>query len=248
MNGFIHLGKFFFCVIIIKMRRQGYRRSRKSTTRSRKRYVRKYGKRMSLYTPRQRMYTVTRTWWSFNWTPSVAAVTSFWQFLTMTASQIPAWGDYSDVFDEYRIQNFKIILRPRYDNYAGNDTTDTTLPGVTNQGSTLVHAIIDPKSSILAPSGTYSTTTLNNFLESGIVKTYTGNKAIHINVKYPCVANDTNGSANAMFVRAPWFSTNQPGAVHRGVHVFLQDINMTGTFGQSFDVFYQATVSFKGMR
>jgi len=191
--------------------------------------------------------TVSRTWWSSNWTPSTGSTSGFWQYFTTTAGSIPNIAEYVALFDMYKINSLKFVLRPRYDSFAGNDTTDTTLPGVTNQGGNQVHVIIDPRSGN-TPSGTYTSANCNSFLENGKVRTYRGEKPITINIKYPCFVDSVNNTANTQFVRSKFLSVLNTGITHRGAHVFIQDVNFTGVFGQSYDVFVTASITFKGMK
>lgn len=227
------------------MVRQRYSRkvARKTT---RKRYVRKA---MMTRIPRSRLPSVKvqRTFWLQAWAPSTATTAGFWQYWTTSPSQIPNITEYTALFDKYKVMSIKFTFRPRYDNFAGNDTTDTTLPGTTAQGGTNMHVIIDPTSNV-TPSGTYDSANLNRFLENGKVRSYTGNKPISVYIKYPCVAEDTNGTANARYERAKWYSTNLPGVQHRGFHAFLQDTNLTGTFNQTFDVFVTYNIVFRGSK
>jgi hypothetical protein len=194
--------------------------------------------------------TVQRTWWSGNWTPSTTTTADFWRFITVNLGACPNVTEYTALFDSYKVQSVTFILRPRYDGFNGENTTDTTLPGVTNQGATRVHVLIDPKS-IVSPTGTYTSATLNTFLEQGSkVRTYSGSRAVTIPIRYPVFIDDINGTAASMYksTKTTWFSTANTGITVRGAHVFLQDINLTGVFGQSFDIFTTMTVSFKGMR
>lgn len=197
---------------------------------------------------RQHRLNVTKTFHGFNWTPSTTTTGDFWKYITVGINNLPELSSYQAVFETYRINSIKYTLRPRYDSFAGNDTTDTTLPGVTNQGGNDVHVIIDPKSQ-LTPTGAYSTSTLNNFLSNGKVRTYRGMKPISFTVKYPCIADDVNGVAGAKVIRAGFMDLNSATAVqHRGAHVYINDINHTGVFGQSYDVFLTLNVTFQGMR
>lgn len=213
---------------------------------------RTYRKRRTMNITRSRLrassvYKVQRTFWLQNWTPNTTTTAGFWQYLTTSLSSLPDSLSYTNMFDQYKITRIKFTLRLRYDGFAGNDTTDTTLPGVTNQGMTNVHVIIDPTSSV-TPLGAYTTGQLNSFLENGKVRSFSGTKPVSITVKYPCVYEDHNGVASSRFQKAQWYSTNLPGVQHRGAHVFLQDINMTGVFGQSFDIFVTMNAIFKGMK
>lgn len=197
--------------------------------------------------PYRPMIRVQRTFWLQNWTPTTTTTNDFWRYFTVRLADIPNVTEYTNLFDMYRITSLKWTFRPRYDSFAGNDTTDTTLPGVTNQAGVHLHAVIDPRSGI-TPTGTYTSGTLNAFLENGKVRSYNGNKAVNLIIKYPCIADDVNATSNSKFIRAPYISCNQNSVAHRGVHVFLQDINLTGTFGQSFDVFCTVNMTLKGQR
>lgn len=188
----------------------------------------------------------SRTFWLQNWTPSTTTTNDFWRYYTFTLSQLPNVGELTSLFDQYKISALKFTFRPRYDGFMGNDTTDTTIPGVTNQGKTQVHIVNDPKSTI-APGGVYNSGTLNSFFEQGRVKTRGGNRPFSVYFK-PTVANDADGVNIATYQRAPWLNTTTNAIVHRGFHIFLQDINLTGVFGQSYDVFVTPYMKFKNMR
>lgn len=192
---------------------------------------------------------VERTWYSANWTPNTTGTNGFWRYITVNLGACPNVTEYTNLFEQYKINKVTFVLRPRYDSFSGENTTDTTLPGVTNQGATRVHTVIDPRSN-LTPSGTYTSTTLNTFLENGKVKTFSGNKAITIPIKYPAYVNDVNNVAGAEnpLCRGRWFSTAATTIEFRGCHIFLQDVNLTGVFGQSFDIFTTMSMSFKGPR
>lgn len=196
---------------------------------------------------RQPYMRTQRTFWIQNWSPNTTTTAGFWQFWVTSLQNVQNYAQYTAVFDKYKVNSLKFTFRPRYDNFAGNDTVDTTLPGVTNQAGVMLHAIIDPTSNV-SPTGVYDSTNLNTFLEQGKARTYKGTDAVDLLIKYPCVAEDSNGTTNARYERGKWYSTNLPGVQHRGVHVFLQDVNLTGVFGQSFDVFCTMDISFAGMK
>lgn len=188
-----------------------------------------------------------RTFYVENWSPSTAATSGFWRYYSPSLSQLPSLSEFQALFDMYKVKAIKITLRPRYDNFAGSDTTDVTLPGTTAQGGTNVHVVIDPDSTNTTPGGTYTTTNLNAFLENGNVKSYTGNKPITIYWKPKVGDSMATGEAR---VRPKWMGTSATpsGIVHHGVHIFLQDTNFTGTFNQSFDVFYTYYMQFKSLK
>lgn len=193
------------------------------------------------------MVTTQRTYWHFNWTPNTTTTDGFARRLTYTLSGLPSVGEFTGVFDMYKINAIKVVLRPRYDGFAGNDTTDTVLPGVTNQGRTMVHVLRDMYGQYV-PSGSYSTNTLNSFFEQGTkVKTYPGNRDVVIYYR-PTVDVYNNVNSADKRSKSMWYSTTSTGVVHYGPCVFLQDVNLTGTFNQSFDVYVTMYMSFKGIK
>lgn len=212
---------------------------------------RSYPKRkMNISRPRMRKSSlpslnVTRTSYLTVWNPNTSSTVGFWQYMSANLQNITNYNEYTAVFDTYRINSLKFTFRPRYDSFAGNDTTDTTLPGTTAQGGTNAHVIIDPKSSV-TPTGTYTSANLNAFLENGKVRSYTGNKPFSVTVKYPTITDDVNSVTGAIFKRAPFLSTKNTNILHRGMHVFLQDTALTGVFNQSFDIFVTMNVTFRG--
>jgi len=100
----------------------------------------------------------------------------------------------------------------------------------------------------MTPSGTYTSANMNTFLENGKVRTYTGVRPFSFTIKYPTVVNDFNNTANSMFQRSPFLPTTNTGVTNQGAHVFIADVNLTGLFTQSYDVFVTAYCTFKGMK
>lgn len=207
---------------------------------------RKMRRKMNISRPIRSKGTVlymkrTVSW--FTWTPGSTTASDFWKYLSPALDTVTSYTEMAALFDQYKINGVKLKLVPRYDSFAGNDTTDTTLPGITNQGGTQVHVIVDPLSQLI-PVGTYSRANLNTFLENGNVRTYTGNKPINIFFK-PTVSSTFGGLTTAGRIRSPWLSTASPSIVHNGVHVFIQDVNLSGVFGQTFDVFCTLYMAFR---
>lgn len=221
------------------------RMARRRTRKLRRKMMRK--PLMLRKTPRLNVLNVKRTAWIESWTLSTASTVGFWRYYQFTVANIPSSAEFTNLFDTYRIKGVRITFRPRYSGFSGNDTTDTTLPGITNQAGNYVHVINDPYSTV-TPSGTYTTTNLNSFLENGNVKTYNGNKPFSVYVSKPTIDTYRGGTATASRVKAPWMQTTAANQPHNGVHVFLQDTNMTGTSGQTFDVFYTIYAQFKNLK
>jgi len=162
--------------------------------------------------------------------------------------ELLGWAtDLGLVFDMYKLNALKFTLRPRYDNFAGNDTTDTTQPGITNNGLTQVHVITDPFST-LGPVGTYTTATLNTFLENGKVRSYQGTRPINIYIRNPTYSGILQGATSAK-VRSRWvnWTGGGQGIVYGGAHVMLNDVALTGNFNQAFDIFVTVYLQCKGV-
>lgn len=193
---------------------------------------------------RMPMMMIKRKWWSFNWVPNTAATSSFWKSLDLTLSNVPNFAELTALFDFYKINAFRFELIPRYDSFAGNDNTDTTIPGVTNQAGTNAHVCYDTRQPPTI-TGTYTSATLNNFLEQGRVKTFVGNRRIVIYVK-PGVARSVGGTT--VYGGPAWISTTQSAVNHIGPQVFLCDANFNGTFGNSYDIFVTAYIQLKGQK
>lgn len=189
--------------------------------------------------------SIKRRWYGGNWVPNTTTTNDFFRNINVTLSGVPSNAEFVNLFDFYRISGFKVELVPRYDSFAGNDTTDTTLPGITNQAGNMVHYAIDPYN-FDTPAGTYVTATLNPFLEKNNVKTLSGNRKMSFYVSRPGVSMTVGGSTGGR-TRGPWISTGSTTVPHYGVQIFLQDVNLTGTFGQAYDIFYTAYCQFKGI-
>lgn len=211
---------------------------------------RTYKKKRTMNISRPRMVKsptvlIKRTFRATNWTPGVAVVSDFWKDVTFRLNQLPSASEITSLFDQYKLAGVKVTFRPRYDSFAGNDTTDTTLPGITNQGGCDIHVIVDPNNDTL-PSGTYTSTNLNTFLENGRVRTYSGHKPFSVFCK-PKVQKDIQGITGALRTRS-WIQSSQTAITHHGFQAFVADPNMTGNFGQSWDLFYTYYLACRGIR
>lgn len=185
-----------------------------------------------------------RKWWSGNWTLSTGSTSGFWRYFQVSLQDMPSNSDVTNLFDQYKIYGVRYELHPRYDNFAGNDTIDTTLPNVTNQAGNMVHVVNDPRS-VVIPTGTYTSSTLNTFMEQGKVRTHRGYKPIIIYHRPTISQTQTTGARQ---ITAPWLQTANTNIAHSGAHVFLQDVNLTGTSGQSYDLYITIYMACRGVR
>jgi len=166
-------------------------------------------------------------------------------------SYVSGYQDITNMFDEFRICALKYEFHPRFSGFDGANTTDTTLPGVTNQAGTKLHILLDKKST-LTPSGTYTSTQLNTLMENGEVKTYSGNRKIVVYLRNPTIGEVLTGGGGTtpQRMKTPGFlrTDNGAGVQHYGFHAFAQDNNFSGTFGQSWDIFVTAYISCRNLK
>lgn len=216
----------------------------------RPRRIRRVKRRLMKRVPRgvnMGIVSVKRTFRFENWSPSTTTTNDFWKYYQPSLANLPSVNEFTGLFDQYRINGIKISLRPRYSGFDGANSTDTTLPGVTNQGQVHCHYVIDKSTGTIFPSGTYTSSNLNTFLEAGGVRSIQANRTVNIYIRKPCVLGTIQG-VSARAVPSPWLGTNETNLAHRGVHIFMADVNLTGTFGQQFDVFFTYYMQFKGMK
>lgn len=193
-------------------------------------------------------YAVTKKFWLENWQPNTASVGGYWRYFTFNLGQLPDLAGYVAMFDTYRINAIKVEFHPRFTEFAGNDTTDTALPGVTNQAGTRMSLLADTKSS-LVPVGAYGSGTYNDFLQQGSPKTHMGIRPFSIYFR-PQVGETVGANiAGGLRRRSTWLQLDLANSVpHAGFHAFAWDPNFSGTFGNSFDVLVTYYVQFRGMR
>lgn len=188
---------------------------------------------------------VKRTFWYEYWAFSSTSTNGFWRYYNPTLANLPNYTEYQALFDQYKINRIKITLRPRWD---GFDGSNLTTPGTTNAPMQYVHTYVDPASTTV-PSGTYTSTVLNTFLENGDrVRSQPGIKTINIYYK-PMMYEDAAGVASAKMTGPRWLDlVNCTGTPQRGVHIFLQNPNMGGTVTYAYDVFFTFYMALKGSK
>lgn len=193
-------------------------------------------------------YTCKKRFWLEQWVPSTAAVNGYWRYYAFTINQLPDFAGYNAMFDTFKINAIKVEFHPRFDSFAGNDTTDTVAPGITNQQGTRLSLLVDSKSS-LTPVGAYGSNTYNDFLQQGTPRTSMGIRTATVYFK-PQVSETAGVGVNgALRRRAPWMQLDAGQSVaHAGFHAFAWDPNFNGSFGNAFDVMVTYYVSFRGMR
>lgn len=193
---------------------------------------------------------VQRKWYAGNWAPNTVTVNNWWRYYQLSMDNLPSVNEFTSLFDSYKIHAIRVEFRPRFDNFAGNDTTDQILPGTTNQSGTRAHVILDPRSTV-SPTGVYGAAQLNSFMENGRVRTYEGNRPFAVYWK-PLIPASTVSDAgfpnSGMRVRAPFLQANTLNILHSGFHIYMTDQNLTGVFGNTFDVFVTFYMTWKNLK
>lgn len=204
------------------------------------RYFRKKS-RSKTYVPRMRnlrssvMY-YKRKFYLENWQPNVTSTNGFWRQYNQSLSNLPNVSELTNLFEEYKINAIKLEFMPRFDSFAGNSTTDTTPPGVTNLAGTKAHICYENRTNV-PPAGTYSAATMNNFLELGDIKSYDGLRPFSVYYKPSTLDSIGPAYGTGKFRRSSWLPTYDTTVTHFGPHIFLADNNFAGNFGNNFDIF-----------
>lgn len=205
-------------------------RSRRSY-RKKSMYKRKYTRRMKRTGGTNAPpVSFKRTVWMHNWQFGAAATTNFWRYYNVNMDNLSNLAEYQALFDQYKVNGVKLQFRPKWD---GADAGPSG-----SSGQNMVYATIfkDPLS-ILTPTGTYSTATLNTFLENANGKITTRQCNKPFSVYYKPFTPSADIASNGRFLKTPWLSlANATSALQRGFHVFLNDSNFSANSTLSFDV------------
>lgn len=186
---------------------------------------------------------VTRKFYTGPLQFSTASTAGFWNYVTVTAGTLPSFSEFSNVFDEYRILGVKVEYRPSYDT-----TIIPTGAGTNSQPEAYLHVLVDPASTLI-PSGTYTSTNLNTFLENQGVRTYKANRYIKFFFRPKVADSLEGGSTSTRQFKMPWTKTTNTGVVLRGYHTFIQvnNFNTTNT-NISLDTFLTYYMMFRNTR
>lgn len=192
---------------------------------------------------------VKRTFYAGSWTFSNASTNGFWRYFTHTLGALPSASEFSSVFDEYRIRAIKVTFRPNTDAISGQLNDVSTATSLANLVHNL-HTCIDPMSTVL-PSGTYSSSTLNSFLENSGVRSRRFNKALSVYYR-PQLLDAVQGTGTAVGKVSPkkWLRTSDTAAEYRGFHAFWQTSQFlaSATSLPWLDIFVTYYMEFKNVR
>lgn len=190
-----------------------------------------------MMTPRNAVMNCKRTKWIEYWQPSPAITAGFWKQYNQAFSDVFNATDFTNLFDEYKINAIKLKFVPRYD---GNDAGSAS-----PQNSAMVSVCYDTRSS-LTPSGSYSSATYNAFSEQGLVKTYATLRPFTVYWK-PSL-RQPNFIAGSKFLGPQWLPTAATTETHYGPHIFMHDMNFTASFRNSYDIFITHYISLRGVK
>jgi hypothetical protein len=192
--------------------------------------------------PTYAMRTV-KTTYQGTWTFSSTSTSGFWKYYEAQAIQMSEFSEFATIFDEYKITNLKYTFRPRYD---GTDVSN--IAGALSLPLCYAHVIKDPASTRI-PNGTYGTSSINQFLENGAVKSYTLTKPMSVSFRPKILTSDFGGGTASTAIGARWIRTTEDGIPHRGFHMFLQNNALSSTNSAiTLDVFVTYTIQFRGAR
>lgn len=207
-----------------------YRRKRGATARRpirRRRVMKRMARPMRSLIPQINM---KRTFYYDTWSPNSASTNGFWRQLSIRFDQIPNNTELSAVFGQYKLNAVKFAMIPSFSEFDGSQEQQTS-PVITPMAHVWV---CYDKYTTTTPSGVYSVTTLNNFMEQGQIKTVKdSNKLINIYQKSPTYAGwDASAGTYTKLKAASWQRTDGgTGVTHNAAQVFINtsDANLPAT-------------------
>jgi len=174
---------------------------------------------------------------------SPASTTGFWRYLTTNVADMPSYGEYTSIFDEYKITGLKMEFRPQFNSFDNDD-----LPSANFLAMGSFHTAVDTQSHTV-PSGTFNNTTLNVFLEQAKnIKTWKQSQVASVFLRPSVSRQIAGGTLTGTNIPAPWIKTNQTLVDHYGVHTFMQPFSVNGSALMFYDYFITYYVKFRGSR
>lgn len=200
--------------------------------------------------------SVTRTCYLGNFIPDTVSTNGFWQYRTVSLTKgflnqnatslggLTNLSEYTALFDSYKMNAFKVVLRPRISSI--NRDQDVPTAGTTIQEIPYCTVIKDSYDNT-APTGTYTAANLNTLLEDGRAKTYRADRPITIFMKPKVI--EQYGSGADRYV-TPKFTrlnnSNGQDMPHRGFHTFFHMQNFAALGALSYDVWITYYLQFRG--
>lgn len=186
-----------------------------------------------------------RKFWSEAWSWNTTTTAGFWRYFTFDAALIPAFAEYANTFDQYKVNGLKYEFRPRY------DSVEAAGAGTTGAPQAYAHTLIDPESTLI-PSGVYGTTTLNQLMENTGIRTRTCNRPITVYYKPRMLMQAFNGGTAGVVTKPRYIRTSDTTVNHRGFHMYVHQNNLVAAPSANanivFDVFVTVYLSLKNPR
>lgn len=200
---------------------------------------------------------VKRTCYLGTVTPNSSSTPAFWRYISTSLDSgftnesnfsmggLTNLAEYTPLFDQYRLNAIKYVLRPRQGMNVADQNNATAISHERGY-----HSVLIDKAGTITPTGTFTSTTYNTFLENGNVRTYDATKPVTIYIK-PLV-QEQYGSGAFRYVKPRWTDLGTAGNAmpHRGFHLFTHTNSMnTASLGRyAYDVFVTYFIQFKGQR
>lgn len=200
---------------------------------------------------------IKRTVYLGSVTPGTTSTSHFWRYIApsldvgFTNESNASMGgltnlsEYTSLFDTYRLNAIKCVLRPRQGMAVADQNTNAAISFERGY-----HSVLFDKEGTISPAGIYQPSTYNSFLEQGNVRTYDATKPLTIYLK-PLV-QEQYGNGAVRYIKPNWTDLGTTGNAmqHRGFHLFTHTQSMSAaSLGRcAYDVFVTYYVQFKGQR
>lgn len=186
-----------------------------------------------------------RASWVTNWPFNTASVAGYYRYIQPTFSDIYNSGEYTTLFDSYRVNKIKVTVIPRFgDTNCNFDNTGAPV-AYNNQ---FYMTIGSDKNFTGTATGTYSSATYNGMLEKcDNIRTYKLDKPFSWTYT-PNIQNATSVGTSVM--KCPWMLTSSATQPLLGYQAFIHDVNFSAlaTNSVSVDILYTFYFECKGNR
>lgn len=210
------------------MRMKRYRTTRKPKLRRKRRLIRRVPRYRR---PNDQIINVTRRQAAGTWTFSTATFAGFCPGFTFAINALPSFGEFQALYRYYRIRAVSVTFVPKWTN--AEITTGGSIPTLyIRKGRDAVLATIG--------GGTYSQSTLNNYMEAPTKRLYMNRpRTYYIRVN---THNDESPEWNN------WYSLqNNVAEPYFGFNAFQHQPGFAVT-ANAIDIFYKYYMQFKGIK